>query len=131
MVRWWDRWLKNLPNGVDKEPPVAILIQGRNRWRYEAEWPIARTTSTRLYLSNGALASEPPRKLETYQYKYDSRVGLDATAYNGHRLHLDIPTDQSADDHASLAFTGPILNEDLEITGEPTLHIALPQIQRK
>ena len=126
MVRWWDRWLKDIPNGVDKEPPVAIFVQGRNVWRQEAEWPIARTTHKRLYLSsNGALASEPPKQLEAYRYEYDSRVGLDATGYNGHRLHLDIPTDQSADDHASLAFTGPTLNEDVEITGEPTMHVAL------
>ncbi len=126
MVRWWDRWLKDISNGVDKEPPVAIFVQGRNSWRLEAEWPIARTTPKKLYLSsNGTLSLEPPRQIERYQYEYDSRVGLEATGYNGHRLHLEIPTDQSADDHASLVFTGPSLDEDIEITGEPTMHVAL------
>ena len=126
MVRWWDRWLKDIPNGVDKEPPVSIFVQGRNSWRLEAEWPIARTTRKKLYLSSGGtLSSGPPRQLEKYQYEYDPRVGIEATGYNGHRLHLEIPTDQSADDHASLVFTGSSLDQDIEITGEPTTHVAL------
>jgi uncharacterized protein len=126
MVRWWDRWLKDIRNGVDEEPPVAIFVQGSNEWRYETEWPIARTVPRRLYpSSDGRLATEPPPRSEVFPYEYDSRVGLDAAGYNGHRLHLAIPSDQSADDHASLVFTSASLQEDLEITGEPRMTAVL------
>lgn len=126
MVRWWDRWLKNVPNGVEEEPPVAIYVQGQDEWRYEKEWPIARTVRTSFYLSSdGMLAGEPPARPEVYRYDYDSRVGLEATGYNGHRIHLEVPSDQSADDHLSLGFTSVPLKEDIEITGEPMMSVLL------
>ena len=54
MLRWWDRWLKGEPNGIDDEPPVTIYVQGVG-WRCEREWPIARTEERRDYL-----VQEPP-----------------------------------------------------------------------
>ena len=56
-LRWFDRWLKNVPNGLEDDPPVRIFVMGggdgrRNRegrlnhggvWRSEKEWPLART----------------------------------------------------------------------------------------
>ena len=37
MLRWWERWLNGVENGVDREPPIAIYVQGANTWRYEDE----------------------------------------------------------------------------------------------
>ncbi|MDA1216636.1 MAG: CocE/NonD family hydrolase [Chloroflexi bacterium] len=120
MTRWWDRWLKDIPNGVENEPPVSIFVQGSDEWRYETEWPITRTRIDRLHLSgNGRLTALPPARAEDVAYQYDSRVGLGSTGHNGHRLHLAVPTDQSSDDHASLTFTSEPLEQDLEFTGEP------------
>ena len=74
-LRWFDRWLKDIPNGVEDEPPVRIFVMGggdgrRNakgrlnhggRWRYEREWPLARTAYTRHYLrAGGGLSTDPP-----------------------------------------------------------------------
>ena len=74
-LRWFDRWLKDIPNGVDDEPPVRIFVMGggdgrRNakgrlnhggRWRYEREWPLARTEYTKHYLcAGGGLSTESP-----------------------------------------------------------------------
>jgi uncharacterized protein len=126
IVRWWDRWLKDVRNEVENEPPVTIFVQGRDEWRYESEWPIARTAHQRLYLTGrGKLSSSPPSRMETVSYKYDSRVGTGSIGYNGHRLHLGVPADQSADDHASISFTGSPLERDLEITGEPRIQVVL------
>ncbi|MCW5964866.1 MAG: CocE/NonD family hydrolase [Bryobacterales bacterium] len=66
-VRWFDRWLRNKENGVDKEPPVRIYVMGGGdghktpegrifvggSWRNENEWPLARTQYTPYYLSTG------------------------------------------------------------------------------
>ena len=66
-MRWFDRWLLGLQNGVDREPPVRIFVMGTGDahktaegrlfvggdWRDEREWPLARrstrhTTCTRM-----------------------------------------------------------------------------------
>jgi putative CocE/NonD family hydrolase len=53
-LRWFDRWLKGIDNGVDREPPVRIFVMGggsgrkdRNgrllhlgAWRTEPDWPL-------------------------------------------------------------------------------------------
>jgi len=126
MVRWWDRWLKGLENGVDKEPPVTIFVQGKDEWRFESEWPICRTEFQRIHFSSkGTLETGRQSESDTLSYRYDSRVGINAVGHNGHRLHLEIPDDQSADDLDSLAFTGAQLEKDFEITGEPVANIVL------
>ena len=61
-LRWFDRWLKDVPTGVEDEPPVRIFVMGGGdgrrtpqgkldhggRWRNEREWPLARTRYTHL-----------------------------------------------------------------------------------
>jgi len=52
-IRFFDYWLKGIDNGVMNEPPVKLAIRkGGNafEWRYEHEWPLARTRWTKFYL---------------------------------------------------------------------------------
>lgn len=73
--RWFDRWLKGVDNGVEREAPVRIFVMGggsgdRNpegrlnhggRWRSEHEWPLARTQYTPYYLgADGSLGTRAP-----------------------------------------------------------------------
>ena len=126
MTRWWDRWLKGVDNDVEKEPPITIHVQGAGAWRHETEWPIDRTEYLRLHLADGeALGAAPPTSASSTTHRYDSRIGTGSIGYNGHRLHLPIPDDQSFDDHASAAWTGRPLEEDLEVTGEPRVHVVV------
>src|SRR5262249_13233424 len=39
------------------EKPIKIFVMGRNVWRQEDEWPLARAKSTRLYLHSGGYAN--------------------------------------------------------------------------
>jgi putative CocE/NonD family hydrolase len=55
--RWFDRWLKDVPNGVENDPKVRAFRMGDNRWFTEDEWPAARTRFTRYYLSSGGHAN--------------------------------------------------------------------------
>src|SRR3990172_1938868 len=51
-LRFLDHWLKGIDNGVMDEPPVKLAIRkGRDEieWRFEHEWPLARTQWTRFY----------------------------------------------------------------------------------
>ena len=38
-IRWFDHWLKKLPNGVDRDPPVRYFVMGENRWKSASTWP--------------------------------------------------------------------------------------------
>jgi predicted acyl esterase len=74
-LRWFDRWLKDVPNGVEDDPPVRIFVMGGGRgrmtrdghldhggrWRTEDAWPLARTIYRPYYLRrDGDLRPEPP-----------------------------------------------------------------------
>ena len=73
--RWFDRWLKGIDNGVDRDPPVRIFVMGGGdahktpegrlfvggHWRNENEWPLTRAVSTPYYLhANGSLSPVKP-----------------------------------------------------------------------
>ena len=56
-LRWFDHWLKEVDNGVEREPPVKIFVMGKNSWREESEWPLARTEYTNYYFHSGGAAN--------------------------------------------------------------------------
>lgn len=64
VLRWFDYWLKGIDNGIMDEPEVLICDSGTNQWRYEHEYPLARTEWTKFYLRSNPLtmgpATEPP-----------------------------------------------------------------------
>ena len=74
-LRWFDRWLKGIRNGVEDEPPVKLFIMGGGDghktksgrrfhggyWRDEREFPLARTRFTPYYLhADGTLSPAKP-----------------------------------------------------------------------
>jgi hypothetical protein len=86
--RWFDRWLKGVENGVDREPPVRIFVmgggdahktpQGRlfvgGAWRDEQEWPLARTVQIPYYLhADGTLSPQAPKEAAPTRYSFDPR----------------------------------------------------------
>ncbi len=60
-VRWHDHWIKGIDTGILDEPPIKVFVMGINKWRFEDEWPLARTKWTKFYLHlKGGLSSDPP-----------------------------------------------------------------------
>lgn len=57
MLRWYDHILKGAENGVEKEKPVRLFVMGKNVWREEDDWPLARARATRFYLHSGGQAN--------------------------------------------------------------------------
>ena len=57
ILRWHDRWLKGIRNGIDEGPPVRIFVMGENVWRDENEWPLARAVPTTYHLRSGGKAN--------------------------------------------------------------------------
>ncbi len=57
VIRWHDRWLKGIRNGMDEGPPVRLFVMGENVWRDEDEWPLARAVYTPYHLRGGGRAN--------------------------------------------------------------------------
>ena len=61
-LRWFDHWLKGIDTGIMDEPPVKLEIRtgggdcSTYKFRFENEWPLARTQWTKLYLKINARA---------------------------------------------------------------------------
>ncbi len=128
IVQWHDRWLKGIRNGVDDWPPVQIFVMGENRWRGEAEWPLARTRYVPWYLRSGGRANgaagdgrletvPPPKGEPSDDYVDDplNPVRIENFLSGG-------PFDRSAIQAREdvLVYTSPPLEEDLEVTGPIT-----------
>ncbi|MGC1679669.1 MAG: CocE/NonD family hydrolase [Candidatus Binataceae bacterium] len=119
MSRFFDRWLKNQDNGIDREPPVTYFVQGSaNRWRSERKWPIPRTTFSNYYLGpKQSLGTDPAGDETSERYQARPSVGTHAGLWDPTALGIGLPLDQNHDDLASVAFTSAALQSDLEISG--------------
>jgi uncharacterized protein len=98
-VRWYEYWAKGVDNGIMDEPPIKMYVMGINKWKFENEWPLARTEWTKFYLQpEGKLgteavvgAHEPDELTQPAPYK-------DPTVY-------------------CLKYATPPMAEDMEVTG--------------
>ncbi|MFI5387409.1 MAG: CocE/NonD family hydrolase, partial [Fimbriimonadales bacterium] len=71
-LRWFDRWLKDMPNGIDREPSVDEFILGENRWVHGDAWPPKEMRPQRWFLQPaGALDPRMPGRSEPSKYVYD------------------------------------------------------------
>jgi hypothetical protein len=104
LLRWYDYWLKGIDTGIMDEPPIKLFVMGANKWRFEREWPLARTGWTKFYLHpKGKLSPEAPGRCRPERFIQPAPY-LDPTVY-------------------CLRYsTGPI-EWDLEITGPLSLYL--------
>jgi uncharacterized protein len=111
MLRWYDYWLKGIDTGIMTEPPVKLFIRGPNRYRFENEWPLARTKWTRYYLHAGrahAVDSMNDGLLSTDLPRDDKPVTYPAHSPTYELTHFGKPV---------ITFCTEPLKEDTEITG--------------
>src|SRR5207249_7735505 len=52
-VRWFDHWLRDVDNGIDREPPAHVYALGVNEWRDYPAWPPPDAQSRTYYLTPG------------------------------------------------------------------------------
>mgnify|MGYP001953598474 CR=1 FL=1 len=124
LLRWWDRWLKDEPNGIESEPPVLQYMYGAAEWRHEQGWNPPRAETVRYHMTaDGALATDAsPSSNEVITYDYTPLVGIDTIA-----MHWlpgpDTPLYPGTDDAVSLCFDTASLSAPLEITGTPVVRL--------
>jgi putative CocE/NonD family hydrolase len=135
-VDWFDRHLGGSA-GVARPsfPPVRIFVMGRNAWRDEEAWPLARAVPTLFFLRSGGtanssagdgrLAREAPNEDDPADsYVYDPRRPVPSAGGamlgpgNGVARQNDVEKRPDV-----LVYTASVLEEDLEVTGPARLVI--------
>src|SRR5262249_49068858 len=122
MIRWFDRWLRDADNGIDREPPIVLFARRPTRpapdldvyegeWRFEPAWPPERMRERRLELSPGSL-------------EVRGDVGIAAHIRGSYPPPYGLPIDQRADDAYSLVSEWPV-DRETEILGVPVVDLAL------
>jgi uncharacterized protein len=128
VLRWHDRWLKGIRNGVDEGAPIRLFVMGENVWRDEAAWPPAAARPTPYYLrshgaaataaGDGRLSAEPPPEGEApdrYVYDPSDPVVIENFEVMGPRDRSGLEARRDV-----LVFSTPPLEEDVEVTGPVT-----------
>jgi len=132
MVRWWDRWLKDEDNGVDRDPPIVVFVRRpsptepdlaayRGEWRFEPGWPLERSEERTISLAE---ASGPPGAGPD-ELEIRGDVGWTAWISCAGGMPWGLPTDQRPDEAYSLVYDWGPLEEELEILGHPRVSISL------
>lgn len=134
-LRWFDYWLKGIATGIQKMPKLQIYVMGKNQWRSENEWPLARTQFTKYYLRSdgrassrfgtGSLSITAPGQEPPDGYVYDPRSpvptagGAVCTACARSTEVVDGAVDQSDVESRNdvLVYTSEKLEKGVEITG--------------
>lgn len=130
-LRWWDHWLRDIDNSVMDEPPVVVYLQGSSPgWRQLPDWPAhahATFTGIRsgddLHLAERSGEAAPLEPTVSLAAAVDPTVGPLSGLGHIPTSGVGLPLDQHDDDHRSVAFTSPRLEDDIEILGRPTLRI--------
>jgi uncharacterized protein len=128
-VRWWDRWLKGIDNGVDAEPllqgwmqdsvrPTTSYQTRPGRWVAEREWPSPRINWKDLRLTTHHLREDDQVPTEaTCTIQSPLSVGLFAGKWCAYAATPDLPHDQREEDGGAHTFESSPLEETLEIFG--------------
>jgi predicted acyl esterase len=122
-LRFLDRFLKGIDNGVMDEPPVKLAIRtghGEFIFRHENEWPLARTQWTKMQLDlstvnakgeGGTLSKTKPAKTTAFSYS------ASGASHAGHASASSTSIAQGAAAANGVSLVTAPFETDTEITG--------------
>lgn len=133
-LRFFDYWLKSMENGIMAEPPIKIEIRtGGSRkpygFRFESEWPLARTKWTKMYLRIDRQSSDDPSAVEGQLVptlpETGAKVSYSAsgTAKPGETSNPLLPLMGWMTSRTGVSFESAPMAEDTEITGPSVLEL--------
>lgn len=139
-LRWFDYWLKGIDNGIMDEPPIVYDVMtgpGRYDWRTATVWPLPEAQSVAFYFDEGPSGSvesvndgvlrdqAPPVSdgdQDDYTVDYTTTTGVTNRWGNGRGEEFRYP-DMTANDEKALTYTTDPLENDMEVTGHPIVHL--------
>lgn len=133
-VRWWDRWLKGIPNGAEDDPayraymlhsapPDSSAKHRAGHWVAE-DWPSPRVTERTLALGQGVLADGGAGGISV-TVATPQHLGLHAGEFFPMGLNAEMPGDQQGDDALSVCFDGAVLDGPLDLLGAAEVRLTV------
>lgn len=130
-------WLGAILAGeLPESAPVRIFVMGRNEWRDEQEWPLARTQYTPYHLSSGGRANtsggdgvlsvEPsPGGAASDSFSYDPADPVPFISDHATSSQIGGPDDYREIERREdvLVYTTPVLESEIEVTGTVRLRL--------
>lgn len=138
-VRWFDRWLKGIQNGIDREPPIRYYVidapAGRE-WRTATSWPLPEARAVEFHLREGRSGSAgsandgrllrvaPRDRVAADSQRVDTTATLGpgnrwANTYGGDVGYPDL----AANDAKGFTYTSAPLAAAVEVVGHPIVHL--------
>lgn len=143
--RWFDRWLKGIQNGVDKDPPVhyALMIDpGKWTWEQSDAWPLKTVQNTDYFLNagpSGSVKSSNDGLLApgTAGTAGEDKWQVDLTTTTGTASRWDNAVGQgpmkypdlAPNDAKGLTYTTAPLAKDVTVIGHPVITLYLSSNQ--
>jgi len=141
-LRWYDYWLKGVDNGIMDEEPINYFTMGapaEHEWRSTSQWPLLDENLTPFYfnsgksgatdsINDGILSRELPSETaahDEYRVNYTVTVGKPSrwsNAYADGGKEFTLPPMLPVEEK-SLTYTTAFLEQDIEVTGHPIVHI--------
>ncbi|MFN7086265.1 MAG: CocE/NonD family hydrolase [Burkholderiales bacterium] len=133
-LRWFDYWLKGIDTGIMDEPPVKLEIRAGGGtkpypFRFENEWPLARTRWTKMYLKIDRAQSHDPMaaegELTPVAPVKEAKVSYPASGITaaGVASGSSLATTHGGTGRLGVSFETAPMREDTEITGPLMLNV--------
>lgn len=134
-TRWWDRWLKDTDNGVEREarvvfylqegaPPAPSYTHRGGRWIAQDAWPGSHVEMEDFAFGAGALRPVTERA-QISEICTPLTNALNGWEWLPHGVGPEMPLDQREEDAGALCYTSEPLEDRLEICGTPLVSLRL------
>ena len=129
ILRWFDRYLKDVRNGEDEKPRATYYVVGENEWHTSDDWTPLESKTKNFYISSegnansmngdGKIVLSPPEETGSDKYIYDplQPCGIQQSfeedelvspfICNSRQLRSDV-----------LVYDSEMLDEDMAIAGD-------------
>ncbi|HSQ79484.1 MAG TPA: CocE/NonD family hydrolase [Candidatus Bathyarchaeia archaeon] len=139
-LRWFDRWLKGIENGIEAEPAIRYQVMrtpSSGEWRTAPSWPLPEARPLDLYFAAGPSGSAPsendgrlvseaekenPGGSDARAADFTASTGTSTRWDNAVGGGFDYP-DLAANDAKGWTYTTVPLTSDVEVTGHPVVHL--------
>jgi uncharacterized protein len=126
-LRFFDRYVRGVRNGFEREPPVLIYVVGQG-WRQEDEWPLRRARRLSLSLDAGGTLVEGRVAAGVDGWRVDplaNSLSQGANRWNYGIASAKAPMSLDATRARRLEYTSAALLAPREVTGHPIVNIQL------
>lgn len=141
-LRWFDRWLKGVRNGIDREPPVRYHVMGESgdaAWRSASDWPPPEARPDTLYFAPGPTGtiaslhdgmlgdSAPPAPEAVDRARFDSTATSGkpsrwSNTYGDGGIDVAYP-DMRPNDRRGFTYTTAPLDRKVVTAGHPVVEL--------